>query len=343
MSTATLTVSQQLNQIARFATMKDASQVADSFAAQSSMNDYQDRKANNTTKNQLSDLRKFSEFLSTVVQDAPAAEILMSNPQSWGGVTFGLVKSFVLWRLKAGHAIASINRSLSTIKAYAKLAFVAGTITDEQHSLIRTVTGYGSTEQDRINAKREVTRTGNKKATATEISDDQAALLKSQTDTPQGRRDNVLMSLLLDHGLRVGEVAIIEVTNTDLKKGVMKFKRPKVSKAQKHKLSADTIKALRAYADCGDMPAMGKLLRGSNKAGVLTDDVMSDRAIQKRVEVLGEEIGLKLSPHDCRHYWATKWAGKVDLFRLQEAGGWNSLAMPRRYTKQAEIANEGMV
>jgi hypothetical protein len=27
---------------------------------------------------------------------------------------------------------------------------------------------------------------------------------------------------------------------------------------------------------------------------------------------------------------------------LQEAGGWSSLAMPRRYVEESEIANEGM-
>jgi len=40
---------------------------------------------------------------------------------------------------------------------------------------------------------------------------------------------------------------------------------------------------------------------------------------------------------------ATHWVGKVDVFRLQEAGGWNSLAMPRRYVERSEVANEGMV
>ena len=39
---------------------------------------------------------------------------------------------------------------------------------------------------------------------------------------------------------------------------------------------------------------------------------------------------------------ATRWAGKVDVLRLQKAGGWNRLAMPRRYVERARIANEGM-
>jgi len=60
--------------------------------------------------------------------------------------------------------------------------------------------------------------------------------------------------------------------------------------------------------------------------------------------MLGKALGVaNLSAHDCRHYWATRWAGKVDTFRLQEAGGWNSLAMPRRYVERSKIANDGMV
>jgi integrase len=48
------------------------------------------------------------------------------------------------------------------------------------------------------------------------------------------------------------------------------------------------------------------------------------------------------SAHDCRHHWATCWADKVDVLRLQEAGGWSSLHMSRRYVEEAEIANAGM-
>ncbi len=71
---------------------------------------------------------------------------------------------------------------------------------------------------------------------------------------------------------------------------------------------------------------------------------MNERPITERVRLLGEQVGPeRLSPHDCRHYWAIYWADKVDVLRLQEAGGWSSLAMPRRYVEDAEIANEGMV
>jgi integrase len=51
-----------------------------------------------------------------------------------------------------------------------------------------------------------------------------------------------------------------------------------------------------------------------------------------------------LSAHDCRHYWATQAARRgVDPFALQQAGGWASLAMPRRYIADNEIANEDLL
>ena len=62
-----------------------------------------------------------------------------------------------------------------------------------------------------MNEKRETAeiplRLGLKKAEPVSISTHQAKALKDQPDTPRGRRDGLLMCLLLDHGLRVGEVA----------------------------------------------------------------------------------------------------------------------------------------
>jgi integrase len=52
------------------------------------------------------------------------------------------------------------------------------------------------------------------------------------------------MCLLLDHGLRCGEVALLEVTHDDLKAGELRFYRPKVDKVQIHRLTADAKHAL---------------------------------------------------------------------------------------------------
>jgi integrase len=213
----------------------------------------------------------------------------------------------------------------------------------DQLALIKTVSGYGKTEAKRIDVKRHVTRVGEKKATAVRLTVEQANQLKQQPNTPQGRRDALLLCLLLDHGLRVGEVALLQAENFDRSTGQFHFERPKVDGIQTHKLTADTLRAFYAWVNAGECPEKGPLLRESLKNGELTEPGMSERAIKARVRLLGERIGVAgLSPHDCRHFWATYWAEKVNILRLQEAGGWASLEMPRRYVERAKVANEGM-
>lgn len=326
-----------------------AGQVADHHAAQQVFADYASRKATNTVRAQRADLGAFADYLAAVGVPSDADD-LQTVPDAWQGITWGIVEGFVKWQLQNGHAVASINRRLSTVKTYAKLAAKVGTIDDRQYRLICLVSGYADKEAKRIDEKRPVTRIGDKKAQHVPISDEQAKQLKTHPDTPQGRRDAVLMCLLLDHGLRASEVAALTVTNIDLRKGMLdSFYRPKVDLTQNNKLSADTLRALQAWFRSGDAPALGPLLRGSRKGGHLTEAGMSTTSISERVRTLGKEMGIdNLSAHDCRHYWATYWAQRVHqlpkgIMTLQEAGGWKSLSMPRRYVEWAAVANEGMV
>ncbi len=172
----------------------------------------------------------------------------------------------------------------------------------------------------------------------------QVNALKWQPDTAQGRRDALLLCLLLDHGLRVGEVAALQVTAVNLTEGTLTFYRPKVGKTQTHQLSRDALKAAQAWFSSGDAPAVSPLLRASTKGGALGPAGVSERALTKRVNYLGKRIGVEgLSAHDLRHSWATRAArNKTSAFALQDAGGWSSLAMPARYVEAAKIANEGV-
>ena len=97
------------------------------------------------------------------------------------------------------------------------------------------------------------TRKGAKKAQPVSLTPEQAARLKAQPDTPQGRRHVLLLCLLLDHGLRVGEVAGLAVRDFDLAAGELRFYRPKVDKIQTHRLTADTL-AARLICRRGPLP-----------------------------------------------------------------------------------------
>ncbi len=320
-------------------------QVANLFASQSIFTDFRIRKAKNTLRRHDSDLALFAEFLNS-----RGVEVgdLAADSTAWKGITWGLVAAFQAWLLSRGYAVSSVNVKVSTIKTYAKLAFKAGVLDASDYALIRSVEGYAKKEYKRIDDKRRAagldTRIGSKKPDSLSFKWGTARKLKDQPDTPQGRRDALLMCLLLDHGLRVSEVAGLKVEDFDLEENVFAFYRPKIDKDTTHRMTRDTFQAVKVYLE-NDANESGILLKGSyNKAdpelwrkGELTG-VMSERAISKRVRALGKKIDVEnLSPHDCRHYAATKYAKSKTIRELMDIFGWNSTAMAGRYIKSASV------
>lgn len=318
-----------------------AGQAANVAAAQSVLALYRRARPANTIRRQGDDLVAFARYLVDVGVPADGIQ-LATDATSWAGVTWGLVAGFVEWQLREGYALGTVQVRLATVKRYATLATQAGALNGSELQLIKTVRGYTASDGRRIDEEREVTRRSTKKAAPARITPEQLAALKEQPDTPHGRRDLLMLCLMLDHGLRVGEVASLPVTAIDTRRGLLTFWRSKVNKEQTHRLSADTLRAALAYS-ANDAPAIGPLLRGSDHAGALVG-TMGDRAIRKRVRVLGTAVGIaNLSPHDMRHSWATRAArGGTDVLRLQDAGGWSSLEMPARYVEKAKIANDGV-
>lgn len=343
-TTALVTYSEPVNVLAM------AGQVADRHASASAFADYQARKAANTRGRQADDIAVFARFLASA--GVPTGN-LAEDPAAWAGVSWGLVEAFNRWQLGQGYAVGTCNVRLATVKTFCKLAAKAGHIAPEQYAMIAMVKGLSRKEGRNVDETRETTRVGAKKAEAVTIAKKQAAQLKGHSkpnerplypDTPQGRRDTLMMCLMLDHGLRVGEVALLEVAHFNLAAGEFRFYRPKVDKEQTHKMTADTLRAAFAYFAAGDAPAVGPLLRGSRKDGRLEAAGMSERAMTARVAELGRRVGiLGLSAHDCRHYWATAAVRNgTDIKALQEAGGWASPAMPLRYAAAGVIANAGV-
>lgn len=334
----TLTLEQSTHEISPIA---KAGQVANAVAARHVFSDYILGRPLNTLSTQRLALKKFAEYLFAVGAGRLSADNLQHSPGAWHGVTWGLVKGFYKWCLSEGYAVSTAKNYLSSVKVYAGLAHSAGVISADESQLIRKVSGDKWTDVDRINKQRDICRVGAKKSEHVSITLEQARALRNHPDTPQGRRDALLMRLLLDHGLRAGEVEALTIECFDLERGEMTFDRPKVKKKQTHRLTYGTLHALKRYIE-HDAPKTGVLLRGSRRGGKLTHAGMKKRSITARVQTLGKGLGIpNLSAHDCRHYWATDAARSgSDPFALQEAGGWSSLAMPRRYVEAAKIANE---
>ncbi len=318
--TSALTIIQPTYQLAQ---LTSAGAAANRAAASHVFSAYAQRHPVNTLRRQRAELAAFATFLVGIGID-PLCD-LASDPAGWAGITWGLVAAFVQWELQQGYAIGTINVRLATMKRYAQLAMQAGALSPTEYALIKTVAGFRHGEGRNVDAQRATTRCGAKKAHTTAVGAGQALLLKDQANP----RDALLLCILLDHGLRCGEAQALDVSAIDLAAGTLTFYREKVHKTQTHRLSSDTLRAaMKFLKDRPDGSLFG----------------MSTREINRTVGELGLVVGIvRLSPHDCRHAWATAAVrGKTDIKSLQDAGGWSSPAMPLRYVESSAIANEGV-
>jgi integrase len=341
-----------------------AGKIANQAAARQVFIDYRTRKAANTIRRQDADLQLFADYLNSA--NIPVGDLAI-DPKAWQGMTWGLIEGFVKWQLLQGYAVDSVNVRLSTVKQYAQLALKAGALDVSEYAMIRTVRGYSHKEKPNIDSTRKAegldTRrtvkarmtqknneqvTTSKKAEPIFLTKEQRDIITASDGTPQGKRDALIMCLMLEHGLRVGEVAILQRDAFNLAAGTITFERPKTKTKQTDRLTERTLQAVKAYLKIA--PKTGSIWRasamknqGKAKQGKLTKQGMTAGAIYKRVELAGRKAGIEgLSPHDLRHTFAER-ARHNPTKLLQDAGGWNSPAMALRYQARGAIANDGLI
>jgi hypothetical protein len=101
------------------------------------------------------------------------------------------------------------------------------------------------------------------------------------------------MCLLLDHGLRASEVADLQVTDLDLIWELLRFYRWKVAMSQTHRLTGDTVRATKQYVDASDAPAVGQLLRTTERPrSSELGETISIQGLRDRVQILGARVGV---------------------------------------------------
>jgi integrase len=136
-------------------------------------------------------------------------------------------------------------------------------------------------------------------------------------------------------------VAGLKIEQLDLVAGTITFYREKTDRTETHKLKRHTLQSLETYL-AEEKRTSGPLFLGNQ------GKALSRRAINARVQVLGQRVGIDdsktLSPHDLRHFWAFDALRKQTPFdRVKAAGGWRSDGMVLRYAARAGIANEGVI
>jgi integrase len=309
--------------------LADVAAIAEEFSKATRLTRYHEGLRDATLTRQRTDLLTFAKFLASV---GVAPGDFYNDLHAWHGISAGLVEAFIEWQKMQGFAIGTINVRLATVKAYCHLAYGVGILDTDVHTHIQGVKGIQRKQARNIDARRATIRIGYKKAFAVEIPDELLHKLKKPETGFLAKRDALLMCLLLDHGLRVGEIAILKRNQIALRSRLLTFYRPKVDEPQTDRLTNDTLASARAYL--ATLPP---------KQESLFDLALI--SIQERVRTLGELAGIHgLSPHDCRHSWATRAARHgTPLERLKQAGGWSNIQTPLRYIKDSAIANEGVI
>jgi integrase len=332
-----------------------AGQVADRFAQSETFGEAQATWTSNTRRRYLNDLELFSAYLASAHIKRPA-EDLFSDPEAWRGMTFGLLKGFKTWLEQRGYATGTIKGAISTIHIFCKLAGPApmgvGILDEATLSAILTIKGTSGRKArnlDEDRKRRQIpTRRGYKKATPTQLSTVQAVTLKKVTTHPEpssarshdlllASRDALLMGLLVEHALRCSEVAILTIDSIDLRRGTIRIYRPKTDRTDIQRLHKHSLLAAQAY-----LSQVGRE-HGPLFTGYKPNKPLSTRAINKRVGVLGGEVGIKhLSPHDLRHHWAfDALLNQTPLNVVQADGGWETEYMPLRYARQVGATGGG--
>ena len=320
--------------------LAEASRLATRAVQATVLKDYRQRKAPETLRRQRADLAAFEQCLTSyniVIPDGFREDL-----SHWRDIEYGLVELFVRWQAQQGYATRTIAARLSTVKVYCRLAVKAGYLSIERWALIRTVESYHGTAADNLDQNRQVIRRGRKKPLPVEITASQLERLKDRPDTPDGRRDLLIVCLVFDHILRCCEVADLNIASLQLQTGKLIFYRQKARQSDSHDLTADTERAARAYltkdrenASLDDPLFVGKCSK--NRINV--------RSVRSRVQWLGLHVlGIKnLTPHDGRHFGTfDALSNGTTVDRLQSFGGWSTPARPLEYAKRQRMGNSGV-
>lgn len=173
------------------------------------------------------------------------------------------------------------------------------------------------------------------------LSDDQLRALVKACMPPKGaepkvalryRRDEAIIRLMIDAGLRAGEVVALAIDDLDLQEGVATVRRGKGGKGRTVPIGPEAVLALDRYLRLrrvhrlADSPALWLGDRGKGFSYDALHKTLSEKAAAAGIE--------GFHPHRMRHTWAHRWlsSGGSESGAMA-VGGWTRPDMLMRYTK----------
>lgn len=222
------------------------------------------------------------------------------------------IRDFIARQIKSGLSKATVGRRLATARSFLTFLYREGAIT--------------------ANPARIVSSPKKSQHLPNFLSVDDVISL---VEKPEGIgtipvRDRAILELLYSSGLRVGEIAGLNVDDIDTKEGLVKV-RGKGKKERMVPVGSKAVDALKSYT------VEKILLKKKDKAMFLNriDQRLSPRGIRRIVVKYARMIGIEgpVGPHTLRHTFASHLLqGGADLRVIQELLGHASLSTTQKYT-----------
>lgn len=233
-------------------------------------------------------------------------------------VTRGDVDGFVASRREAGYADASIERALSAVKGFHAYAVREGLSSAHPTSAVRL-----PKKEERL-------------PDYITISEARALLDQPFPDTAAGARDRAELEVLYGCGLRVSELAGLDMRDLYLDEEFLRV-FGKGSKERLVPIMGSARGALERYLDGPRAELASHARRRTSDQAVFLNKNggrISRQSIHATCERYGRAVGIEgLHPHTLRHSFATHMlAGGADLRVLQEILGHADISTTQIYT-----------
>lgn len=248
------------------------------------------------------DLKDFSEYCHAQPEDIDMIDI----------------RGFISEQINSGKSKTTVSRKLATLRSFFSYLYQEGYV--------------------KINQAKLVPAPKTSKHLPNFLSVDDAFNL---VQTPEGIglipvRDRAILELLYSSGLRVSEIAGLNIDDLNTREGMVKAK----GKGKKERIVPVGNKAmdsLKSYLIERKLYKKKKLISDSDNALFLNRNGkrLTDRQIRRIVVKYARAIGIdgQIGPHTLRHTFATHLLfGGADLRVIQELLGHSSLSTTQKYT-----------
>lgn len=274
---------------------------------------YERNASPHTVRNYHSDLLQFRDYLK---HGTPEAKVDVTVVDALA------IRGFLAHLFEHEKKKSSIGRKLAAVRAFFKFLAKEGVLAANPAATVSTP--KLDKTLPRIMTEEEMNNFLNRVAEAV------------QAGEPMMRRDRAILELLYASGLRVSELAGLDVRSVNFGDSIVLVR----GKGRKERIVPFGSKAKAALNDylpvrekiLVDNRKMGQVALFLNAKGARLTTRSVDRLLKKYVRSFGPN--LKVSPHSMRHAFASHLLTEgADLRSIQEMLGHKSLATTQKYTQ----------